>query len=133
MRQRNTEKFRDFILIKEFEKGKKEILEKYVKKESSKIIVNWDSLIKLKQKGNKEDYFNILNYLKIKKILTYEGSRGSFFIKGFGKDISPCSSEGNKYNFTRRLDAKTFAQEEYKHSSNKEISIAKNLGSILLF
>jgi len=95
---------------------KRSDLEKYVKKESGQIKVEWKKFIDMKQSRNGDNYpqewNDILYYLEIKEVLTPEFRKGSFFLFGCGMDISPIDSSG-KYHFARREDAEEYKKHEY--------------------
>jgi hypothetical protein len=112
---------------------KKRNLERYIEQTNGELKVNWKNLLEdhntflSNSSCDVEDgnYCDILDYLQIKGVLTYEGKAGSFFVRGCGMDISPKAGM-IKYNFSREEDARIFAKEEYKNAQYN-VSISKNL------
>lgn len=98
---------------------KRSDLEKYVKEECGQIKVDWKKLIEMRQRGSGDNYpeewNDVLCYLEIKGVLTYDSKRGSFLLVGYGMDISPVDSSA-KYHFARREDAEEYKKHEYENT-----------------
>jgi len=106
--------------VRRMETQSKSVLEKYVQGEGGKIKIDWVNLLRDHHnfiEGASDDvedqtYSDMLRYLQIKGILTFEGCRGSFFVNGCGMNVNP--RDGLiKYDFARKEDAEAFRKAEY--------------------
>ena len=95
-------------------------LEKYIHGRGKEIRIDWKSLIKdhndfidrASEGICDRTYADLLYYLQIKGVLTWEGKSGSYFISGCGMKLNPSDNAVN-YEFTRKEDAEQFKKWKY--------------------
>ena len=83
-------------VVRELEE-KQSLLERYIKINCAEIKVNWSKLIEDSEKVDSpcnnriadEIYSKLLEYLLMKDVLCYEGTKGAFFIQKDSHDASP--------------------------------------------
>jgi len=109
-------------------------LETYISEKEGEIVVNWkkligdnDNFIRNSSEGvSNRKYNDILEYLKIKEVLPYEGTIGAYFLHGCGMDLSPRDGARIILHFTRKKDAKEYGKIKFADAMYN-VSVCKNI------
>jgi hypothetical protein len=122
--------------VRRMERGK--YLERFVFPQKHDLPrVDWEKLVSDRRKhdahsGSDEHYqpyYDVLRYLRIKRILTTPGTPGDYFLLGSGMDLSPGTEYGTTMHFVRKEDAEEYAAAEFGRK-RYNLFLCKNLKKI---